>query len=402
MEAAIDNFPPHVSRLNPLAPGVAMDPFPIYKELRESGPVVWLESLGVWGVFRDAMVRQLANDLELFTAEGGTGLQNYFREKPWREPSPILEVDPPVHTRRRSILTRILSPGALNKLKSQFSASAESIVGRIVERGTFDGIADYAKAFPMQVFLDAVGVPDGERENVLLYNDLVRKSRTVKLSDWDSTDRDAAEAMAKWIDKFCSRKSVAEGSFGAYLYAAVDNGELDEHEADVLLRSFVSAGTETTIAAIGNTLYCLASHPDQWAIVKADPTKARAAFEESLRFDPPAQFLGRCARKEFVWEGVRIGQHDKILGFISAANRDPDRWSDPDKYLIDRNTVGHLGLGTGIHGCVGQMLARLEGEILLKALIERVNAIEVVGEPVRNQSGFRGFKSLPMRVQVQS
>lgn len=405
MEAIAEKpfVPPYISDRNPLGAGFALNPFPVYKELREAGPVIWLEKLGVWGVFRDSLVRELLTDFERFTSKGGTGLQNNFREKPWREPSVVQDVDPPEHGRTRSIFTRVLSPGALNRLKKRFADDAERVVDRILEKGGFDGVDDFAKIFPVKVFLDAVGVPDGERDNVLIYNDLVRKSRTIPLDQWDPSDRKTAEGIAVWIDKFCSRESVAPNSFGSEIYASVDAGEITEHEGRLMVRTFISAGTETTIAAIASTLYYLVTNPDQWDVVKADPAKVRPAFEEALRIDPPAQFGGRCASEAMEWEGVRIGKHDKILGFIAAANRDPARWADPDKYLVSRSTIGHLGLGTGIHGCVGQMLARLESEVLLKALFSRVDALELTGEPVRNRSGFRGFQSLPMRVsQVKS
>ena len=388
---------PYVTQHNPFAQGFALDPFPVYKELREAAPIVWLEKLGVWGVFRDQHVRELQTDVARFTVEGGTGLQNLFRETPWREPSLVQEKDPPYHTKTRAILTRIMSPRALMALKAPFKTEADALVARLIARETFDGVEDFSKAFVSKVFLDGVGVPPDERENVIVYNDLVRKSRTVKISEWPQEDRDKAEAVASWLTKFCSRESMSPGSFGAALYDAVDAGEISEHEGNMLVRTFISAGTETTIAAIGQTLYYLATNPDQWAIVKADPSKVRAAFEETLRLDPPAQFGGRCAREEMIWEGVRIGQHDKILGFFSSANRDPSRWDNPDEFNILRNHMGHLGLGTGIHGCVGQMIARQEADILLRAVVEQVDRIEVGTDPQRNLSGFRGFRYLPLK-----
>src|SRR5688572_18231546 len=281
------SVPPYVSKRNPLGAGFALDPFPVYKELREQGPVIWLEELGVWGVFRDSMVRELLTNFERFTSKGGTGLQNNFREKPWREPSVVLDVDPPEHGRTRSIFTRVLSPGALNKLKQKFAEDAEIVVSRILDKGHFDGVDDLAKVFSVKVFLDAVGVQAEERENVLTYNDLVRKSRTIPLHKWEPKDREKAEAIAAWIDRFCSRESVAPNSFGADIYAAVDAGEISEHEGRLMVRTFISAGTETTIAGIASTLYYLVTNPEQWKIVKNDTGKVRAAFEEALRIDPP-------------------------------------------------------------------------------------------------------------------
>ena len=258
------SVPPYVSRRNPLGAGFALDPFPVYKELREQGPVIWLEELGVWGVFRDSMVRELLTNFERFTSKGGTGLQNNFREKPWREPSVVLDVDPPEHGRTRSIFTRVLSPGALNKLKQKFAEDAEIVVSRILDKGHFDGVDDLAKVFSVKVFLDAVGVQAEERENVLTYNDLVRKSRTIPLHKWEPKDREKAEAIAAWIDRFCSRESVAPNSFGADIYAAVDAGEISEHEGRLMVRTFISAGTETTIAGIASTLYYLVTNPELW------------------------------------------------------------------------------------------------------------------------------------------
>lgn len=387
----------NATALNPFAPNAALDPFPIYEALRDVAPVVWIAPLGVWGVFRDQEVRVLLSDVERFTNEGGTGLQNLFREEPWREPSPVLEKDPPHHTRMRAILTRILSPRALKSLRDAFQAEAEVLVRQLVEQDCFDGVEDCSKRFVVKMFLDGVGVPPDERENVIVYNDLVRKSRTVKLSEWPQEDYDRAQQLASWLDHFCSRESMAPGTFGSMIYDAVDAGEIDEHEGNLLVRTFVSAGTETSIAAIGSMLYYLAVNPDQWAIVKADPGKERAAFEETLRFDPPAQFAGRCAREGMEWEGVQIPKHDKILGFVSSANRDPRRWQDPDRFDVNRNTGGHLGMGRGIHGCVGQMIARLEAETLLHATLAQVAEIELGDDPLRNPSGFRGFRHLPLR-----
>jgi cytochrome P450 len=197
----------------------------------------------------------------------------------------------------------------------------------------------------------------------------------------------------------CQREALAPGSFGAQVYEAADSGEITREEAPLLVRSFLSAGLDTTISAIGMALYSLARHPKQWAILAADPSLARVAFDETLRFDSAAPYVFRTTPHETEITGVRIGQHEKVLLLLTSANRDESRWERPDEFDITRRVAGHIGFGTGIHGCVGQMVARLEGEAVLSALTNSVASIEITGEAVyRDSSGLRALSSLPVRV----
>lgn len=390
--------PPRVFEPNPLALVSADDPFPTYAALRDDAPVVWLAALGVWGVFRDSVIREVLNDKDRFIAAGGTGLPNYLREKQWKELG-ALEADGPDHMRLRNILIRILAPAALMKLQAGFATEAKRLSEELVERGSFDGATDFAKAFPLKVFLDAVGVAEEDRERILLFNDVIRKFRAASRDEMTAEDHDAVQDFLNWERGFCSRENVAPDSFGAQIYEAVDAGKASETEGNRLVRTFISAGTGTTIAALSQTLYHLARNPEQWALLRTDPAKkARAAFDEALRFDSPVQFVGRTARDGFEWHGAQIARHDKVLAFVASANRDPERWPDADRYSIDRNLNGHLGLGLGIHGCVGQMLARMQAEALVAALANAADSIEVNGPAVRNPNGLRGFQSLPIRV----
>ncbi|MGL6062901.1 MAG: cytochrome P450, partial [Bradyrhizobium sp.] len=139
--------------------------------------------------------------------------------------------------------------------------------------------------------------------------------------------------------------------------------------------------------------------PDQWAILAAKPSLARAAFDETLRYDSAAPYVFRTTPHETEIAGVRIGKHEKVLLLLASANRDETRWERPDQLDITRRVAGHIGFGTGIHGCVGQMVARLEGEAVLSALANRVASIEITGEAVyRDSSGLRALSSLPVRV----
>ena len=143
------------------------------------------------------------------------------------------------------------------------------------------------------------------------------------------------------------------------------------------MRSVLTAGVDTTVSALGAAIYCLARFSEQFQRLRADPGLARAAFEEAVRFESPVQTFFRTTMREVEIGGVRIDAGEKILMFLGAANRDPRRWSRPDDYDITRQNAGHVGFGTGIHGCVGQVLARLEGEVVLAALARKAVSIEI-------------------------
>lgn len=388
------------SDLNPLAREGFLNPYPMYQELRALGPVVWMQSLNAWGVFRDAEVRRVITDWQNFGSKGGGGVSNFYFEKPWREPSVVFEVDPPDHTRTRTVLTRVLSPAALAKLKAGMEAEATRLVNSLLERETFDAVADFARPFPLKVLPDAVGLPAEGRHNLLIYNQFVRKGRALNWrQNWTEADYVEGERITNWVADHCRRDGLTADGFGAQIYAAADAGEISDYEAAMLVRSFLTAGVEGTINGISHTINLLMANPDQWAIVRDDPTKVRAAFEEMLRFDSGVQIIARNTMGEMDFEGVRMGAFDKVIAFIGSANRDPSRWSNPDVYDVTRNTAGHVALGTGIHGCVGQMIARMEATAVLGALVKAVDEIRPAGPPVYRTTGARGLDSLPVTIR---
>ena len=167
----------------------------------------------------------------------------------------------------------------------------------------------------------------------------------------------------------------------------------------MLVRSFLSAGVDTTINGIGNALFALAHHPAEYAKLHADPSLARPAFEEALRWESTSQMFYRTAGRDTDIAGMPVGENTKVLCFVAGANRDPRKWPEPDRYDIQRRPTGHVGLGSGIHGCVGQVIARLEGEVVLTALARRVKAIEVAAPHTRRLNNtLRALETLPLRL----
>jgi cytochrome P450 len=387
-----------VSSADPFSYGFLSDPYPHHESLREAGPVVWLERYGIWAMARHEQVRDALTDWQTYCSSAGVGLSDFRKEPPCRPPSIILEADPPLHTRTRAVLTRILSPAAIKVLRETFEREAEALIERLVEQREFDGVADLAEAYPLKVFPDAVGISEDGRENLLPYGSMVFNSFGPR-NDLFQQAMANAGPVREWIMSKCSRAALAPGGLGMQIYGAVDAGELSEDEAGMLVRSFLSAGIDTTVYGLGNTLYCLAHYPDQWQVLRKNPNLIRGAFEEVLRFEAPVQTFFRTTTRPVDVGGVQLGDGEKVLLLFAAANRDPRRWERPDTFDVSRRAAGHMTFGTGIHGCVGQAVARLETEAILGALAKRVEMFELTAEPKRRLNNtLRGFDTLPLRI----
>ena len=389
---------PHLA-IDPFSMDFFADPYPDQQAMRDAGPVVYLDTWNVYGVARYAEVYAVLNDPKTFCSSRGVGLSDFKKEKPWRPPSLILEADPPEHTRTRAVLSKVLSPATMKRLRDSFAAAAEAKIDELLARGgTVDAIADLAEAYPLSVFPDAVGLKQEGRENLLPYAGLVFNAFGPPNELRQSAIERSAPHQA-YVNEQCQRPNLAPGGFGACIHAFTDSGEITTDEAPLLVRSLLSAGLDTTVNGIGAAMYCLARFPDELARLRADPALARNAFEEAVRFESPVQTFFRTTTRDVELGGSVIGEGEKVLMFLGSANRDPRRWDEPDRYDITRKTSGHVGFGSGIHMCVGQLVARLEGEVVLAALARRVKAIEIAG-PVKRRfnNTLRGLESLPLQL----
>jgi 4-methoxybenzoate monooxygenase (O-demethylating) len=257
---------------------------------------------------------------------------------------------------------------------------------------------DFAEAYPSKVFPDAVGVPDEGRENLIAYGTMVFNAFGPRNRLFEDSARGADEVRA-WIAAMCERDNLSADGLGAAVYEHAPDCGLGPEEAGLLVRSLLSAGVDTTVHALGNAMLCFATHPEQWAALHADPDRSRAAFEEVLRFESPVQTFFRTTTRAVAVDGVDVPAGEKVLLFLAAANRDPRHWEEPDRFDIARKASGHMGFGSGIHACVGRMVARMEGEVLLRALARRVKALELDGEPERLLNNtLRGLTRLPVRI----
>lgn len=385
--------------IDPYASANLIDPYPMHERMREAGPVVRLAPYpSVVACARHDEVRAVLNDHATFISGAGVGLTNFNRETPFRPRSLILEADPPLHTQTRTVLSRILSPKTVMQIRDRFAQEAEALVERCIAKGEIDGIRDLAQLYPLKVFPDAVGVEEAGRENLLLYGDMIFNSMGPR-NELLAKSAERVVAVTDWIMAHCQRDHLRPGGFGDQIYQAADAGEISHEQAPMLVRSFLSAGVDTTINGIGNAVFALAHHPTEYAKLHADPQLARPAFEEALRWESTAQTFFRTASRDCEIAGVALAADTKVLCMLASANRDPRRWPEPDRYDIGRRPTGHMAFGSGIHGCVGQVIARLEGEVVLQALARRVKAIEITGSHTRRLNNtLRALDTLPLRL----
>jgi cytochrome P450 len=383
-----------VSDLDLFAEAHLDDPYPDYKQLRDAGPAVYFSRYGVWGLPRYDACRAALGDWETFTSEQGVTLEPQFA--PLFDNSPLY-ADPPKHERLRKVLSDRLSPRALRTLSSDVDARADCLIRSLVEKRQFDAFTDMAGVFPVGVVSDLVGLPAEGREHFL-----DRAAGTFNLFGPNNERAQAGmssyEAVGGYVVQNANRETLTPGSFGMTVYEAIDRGDIDESEGLSLLIAYLVAGLDTTVNTLCASVNYLAHNPDQWELLRTDPSLAANAFEETLRIETPLVFFARTARRDYQLDEVTIPAGDRVLVMYAAANRDERRWAEPDTYNIQRDSSGHLGFGYGLHGCAGQGLARLEGKAILHALACHAKTLEV-GAPTRLYNNvIRGLASLPVTV----
>ncbi|MER5800903.1 cytochrome P450 [Streptomyces mirabilis] len=384
---------------DPFSPSSLEEPEELHHVLRAAGPVVYLSRYDVHALARYEEVHASLVDWQHFESGAGVGLANFRHEEPWRPPSLLLEADPPRHDAPRRVLRDIVAPPALRRLQETWHAAAGELVDQVLSGGTeFDAFTRLASAFPLRVFPDAVGLgPDG-RENLLPYGNMAFNAFG-PVNDLVKADAHRVADLSAWVNAQCAREALTEDGFGARIWAAADHGDLTHAQAPLVVRSLLTAGVDTTVHGLAACLYALATHPDQWQRLRERPESARVAFDEAVRWQSPVQTFFRTATTDVTIADTLIPEGTKILMFLGAANRDPARWSDPDRFDLARDPSGHVGFGMGIHQCVGQHVARLEAEALLTALARRIERMELTDTPRRHpNNSLRSWASLPMRL----
>ncbi len=395
------SLPLPVLDIDPFSEEFLTDPFKHFGSLRDSGPVFWLDAIGAYGVARHDEVTHVLSNHDVFVSGRGVGLADFKYEPPFRPPSLLLEADPPIHTRTRGLMSKILALPVLKALQPDWQTKARILVSELVERGQIDAVTDLAEEFPMRIFPDAVGLMDEGREHLLTYANIVFNAFGPKNKIFEDGMKGSEIAVA-WVTEACKRENLKPNGWGEAVYQSADRGECTHDEAERLVRSFLSAGVDTTVNGISNLMYAFTVFPDEWAKVEPNQQSTRRAFNEGLRWRSTVQTFFRTSSRETSIGDVAIPEGSKIVTFLAAANRDERRWENADTFDITRNASGHVAFGHGIHACLGQMVARMEADVLLTAMSEKIARINANGPAThRLNNTLCSMASVPITIEAR-
>ena len=391
------------------SPQFKADPFPFYARLRAEAPVSQIDlpdGTKAWLVTRYDDVVTVLKDERFVKNRFSVMSHEQLKKQPWIPKMflpllrNMLDQDPPDHTRLRALVQTAFSPRLVDEMQGRIATLSAELLDRVERRGRMDLIRDFALPIPTTIIAEMMGVPVGDRHK------FHRWSR--RLVSANSRHGMLLTIPALWrFLRYIRRLTAAhrtrpQDDLVTALVQAQDNGrQLSEDELVAMIVLLIVAGHETTVNLIGSGTLALMTHPDQLDRLRREPSLIKPAVEELLRFTSPVETATeRFAREDVTLDGVTIPKGETIFAAIASANRDESQFPNPDALDIAREPNRHLAFGQGIHFCLGASLARLEGQIAIAALVDRLADLRLSVDPssLRWRPGLvlRGLKSLPV------
>jgi cytochrome P450 len=385
---------------NPFLPEVRLDPYPLYQQLRASEPVQWNEHIEIWTLTRYADVAAVLRDGRM---SADRTQADRFRMPPGRQIyQSMLTLDPPDHTRLRTLVNKAFTPATVSRLRPRIQALVDAILDEAEERGRLEVIADLAYPLPVTVIAEMLGVPP---EDYQIFKDwsatLAANLDPLRAGEMREAAFDARDALSEYLSGIVEQRRARPGDdMISALLAVEESGDVLSHrELLIMCNLLLIAGHETTVNLIGNGLRALLTHPDQLQRLRDEPGLMETAVEELLRYDSPVQLTGRVVTEELEIGGAQMRPGHFVMMLLGAANRDPAQFPEPDRLDLGRHPNQHMSFGRGIHFCLGAPLARVEGQVALGSLVRRFPQLRLDGEAVqRDTVTLRGLESLPVAV----
>ncbi|MEE3065567.1 MAG: cytochrome P450 [Actinomycetota bacterium] len=372
-----------------------LDPYPHYRRLRDAGPVVRLHRHRVYALPRYAECKATLRNDSAFISGRGVAL-NPFSNRLSR--GTTLNSDGTEHDQRRKLLAHRLLPRALRSVSETIEKMADTVVDAAIRRGTVDAVADLATALPLAIVPDLVGWPRDQRQHLIEWAGATFD--VLGPLNWQTVKATRRSLqMLLFARRVVRHRNVLDGSMAHELLCAADAGQLSYAACSALMIDYIAPSLDTTISAISNALYLFGTHSDQWRLAKENPGLIPNAVNEVIRYESPLRAFARQVRHDTEIAGTPIPAGSRVLVMYASANRDENEWDRPEIFDIRRDAGRHIGFGHGTHACAGQGLSRMETAAILRALLERVDRIEVVGQPVWAVNNIiRRHRHLPLKL----
>jgi cytochrome P450 len=422
-------------------------PFDFYSSMRKNNPIVFDEENERWGVYRYNDIEKILRDHSRFSSKFGPldlplGIPPEYEENIHR-PS-LINSDPPYHRKLRSIVDTLFVPIEISKLAPRIENIVNELIDKIIEKNnntttsTMDLISDFAYPLPATVIAELLGVPFEDRDSYHQWADVIVGLEENSNIDYIKKVSKTFDEMDVYFSKLIEERKKSSSStkdnddndtlIGRIIRAKVDGHSLSEREILTFSHLLLNAGHITTVNLIGNSIFSLLENPQELKRLQQNKNSLiKPAIEETLRYRSPVQLVIRIAnddvtlseekegggRREIEKQEIKIKKGQKIIFFLGSANHDESIFTDPERFDITRKNLHHMAFGTGIHFCLGAPLARLEGQIALRTLLERLGNLQFDFDysdrqdlytkvtPLKS-SLFLGLSHLPIRFQTKN
>jgi cytochrome P450 len=395
-----DRAPGRVDLVDPDLYSVG-DPHAVWRWLRANDPVHWHPPAalpGFWALTRYHDIRAVCRDTETFSSAQGILLRPESHGPDPGGGRTLALTDPPQHGRLRAAVDRWFATPSVRSLEPFMRACVDEILGRVLEAGRCDFVADVAAPLPVAVICRVMGVPDGDRAHLLALT-----SRAFGADD--AGDRSVAHLeILDYFDVLTADRirHPRDDMISALASAQPEGRRLTADEIILNCDNLLVGGTENVRLAAAGGMDAFLLHRDQWAALTADRSALPSAIEEVLRWTSPATHLMRTATRPTTLGSRRIEAGDRVTMWIPSADRDEQVFTDADQFRISREPNRHLALGSGEHLCIGGHLARIELRVLFEGILDRLSGMEPDGQPERLRSiVVHGFQRLPVRVEAR-
>jgi len=369
-----------------------LDPLPRYAAMRALGPVIWMARHGNFALSRYHEVRDALRNHRVFSSASGVAADQFGCD--FMKGNTIAS-DPPFHDLMRGTMIAPLSPGAIETIRPRIEHAAEILIDDLVERGSFDAIQDLARHLPLTIVTELVGLPEDGRENMLKWAAGGFDIFGVQ-NERGQRGVETVKDMRQYILTKATPDRLKPGSWTWRIFELAARDKIPREMCPLLVRDYIGPSLDTTIAATGQLIYQLGRNPEQFERLREDPRLIPNASNEAVRLGSPIRSLTRTVASNFETGGGVLPAGSRVMMVYASANRDEQKFENPDQFDVTRSGADHLGFGNGIHMCAGMRLARLEMDSILRALVARVARIEVDEPTIALNNTICAFATLPV------